>query len=135
VCSTRILPPLAANKLRERLRQPDERFGRKSLAAVRQFFPQSLKSSLMTSEPPDVRVGEGTLVEAALPFGYRGNGRAVGASHRAGADAAILGEVPERSNRHRGIRLRPLVLDQSAQLQVAMLDAPYKRRLGGRSDR
>src|ERR1035437_456213 len=95
VCSMRISAPLSAHKLRERLRQCNERFEWKPLALPGQPGPQSLESALMARQTANIGVREGALVEAALPGWNCRHRSAVRASHRAGTDTPVVRKVPE----------------------------------------
>src|SRR5580692_426039 len=68
VCSTRILPPLTAHKLRQRLGQLDQGLNREQFALI-EAPPKPLKSSFMSSQAADIGMSESALIESALPFG------------------------------------------------------------------
>src|SRR5579863_4743308 len=124
VCSMRMLPPVSTHELRERLWQPDQRFERKRLAFVRQAFPKTIEAAFVARHAADIGVSKGALIEAPLPVGDRGYCCAVWAAHRAGADAAVVREVPERSDRQSRPRGRTFVLTDCTNLQIAVIDSP-----------
>src|SRR5271165_3147771 len=129
VCSIRILPPLPAYELRQRLRQLDQRLDRKPFTFVREAAPQPLKSCFVAGQTADVGVREGAFVEAAFPVGDRGYCCTLRMAHRAGAQAAVVRDVPEGSDSQFRLRGRPFVFDERPNLEVAAVDAPHQRGL------
>src|SRR5580693_7561475 len=84
VCSTRILPPLTAHKLRQRLGQLDQGLNRKQFAFI-QTAPKPLKPSCMASKAADIGMSESALIEPALPFGDALHGGSIRVTHCADA--------------------------------------------------
>src|ERR1700739_944694 len=133
VCSMRMLPPVSTHELRDRLWQPDQRFEWKRLAFIRQAVPKSIEAAFVAGQAADIGVSKGALIEAPLPVRDRGYCCAVWAAHRAGADAAVVREVPERSDSQSPPRGRTVGLSERTNLQIAIIDSPDQRRLRKRA--
>src|SRR5580698_7429484 len=110
VCSTRILPPLAAHELRQRLGQLDQGLKRKQFTLI-QSAPKPLKSSCMASQAANIGMSESALIESALPFGNALHGGGIRMTHCADANTPIVREIPEGSDREFRRCAWPLVLD------------------------
>ena len=111
----------------QRLWQLNQRLQRKLPLLPDKLTPESFKSVRVPHQSTDVGVREGALVEAALSLRDRTDRGIVRTAHRPGADSTIVERFQKRGYReHRG-RIRPLVLGQSANLEVAVLNAPHQR--------
>src|SRR5580698_10246870 len=128
VCSTRILPPLTANELRQRLGQLDQGLNRKQFAFI-EAHPKPLKSSCMASQAANIGMSESALIESALPFGDALHGGSIRMPHRTEANTPIVREIPEGSGREFRRCAWPLVIHQCPNLEIAAIDAPHQRGL------
>src|SRR5258708_35360488 len=97
VCSIRILPPLTAHELRQRLGQLDQSLNRKHFAFI-EAAPQSFKPSRVAGQAAHIGVGERAFLEAALPLGNALHVSGIGVSHRSKANPFIIPQIPKRDH-------------------------------------
>ena len=92
--------------------------------------PQSLEAACMAGNTANVGVREGAFVESLFPLSNAGHRSSCRPAHRAGADLAALGEIPERSDGKLRAGRGTFVLHQRTHLQFPVCDPPDPRRSG-----